>query len=153
MEKFNFQNMKFEQNILKSGSYYDLCSEVFMFKIQFRLDFDGYFDDLGRQHFIFYPDFFSVAQFIHLLNVKNDQARHRAPRRVGHVLKAETSSNNLFLQSSSYGSSKAPPGILSRTQSLFQNHGFFRISRLGTPKIANFANLKSLSAVCFRSNG
>ena len=37
-----------------------------------------------------------------LLNIKNGQARRRGPQPVGHVLKDETSSNNLFLQSSSH---------------------------------------------------
>ena len=37
-----------------------------------------------------------TVYLVYLLNVKNGQARRRGPRRVGHVLKAETSSNNFF---------------------------------------------------------
>ena len=45
---------------------------------------------------------FSVAWFIYLLNAKNSQKRRRASQHLGHVLKAEMSSNNFFLESSSY---------------------------------------------------
>ena len=45
------------------------------------------------------------------------------------------------------------PRKLSPSLEMKTGHGFFQISRLGTPKIVFFTNLKSLSAVCFLSNG
>ena len=50
---------------------------------------------------LFLSGFFSVALFIYFLNVKNSQTRRRAYRRERCVLKAETSSKNLFLLASS----------------------------------------------------